>query len=278
MRRRDWAGTVLVTCLIAAAGLLRDQTAVLMLLSAAILFSIAVILWDVLRRRAAPRPTAAAPQALTMQPTSRYMEGKLADQGRGSLGELPVPDEHRRELQAIASRLLEGVKHTETAQYLPADRERVNVAKAFNQHFPRIAQQVRDWNGLVTRLATEQDALRDWIENQLVEAGLGGGPTAYFLAREAQSDEPHFVVNNGAGEIQIGGSRDRFVFSLVGWEDREAKEVELQRIFDHATTRPERARIDIARHEMRTAQRSLIDALELVRDKAVIRGRCQLCA
>lgn len=46
MRRRDWAGTVLVACLIALAGLLRDHELVVGLLLAAAVVSGVVIAWD----------------------------------------------------------------------------------------------------------------------------------------------------------------------------------------------------------------------------------------
>jgi hypothetical protein len=47
MRRRDWAGTVLVACLIALAGLLRNQGLLALLLIAAAVVSSGVILWDI---------------------------------------------------------------------------------------------------------------------------------------------------------------------------------------------------------------------------------------
>ncbi len=47
MRRRDWAGTVLVACLIGAAGLLRNHTLSLFLLLAAAVVSLGVILSDI---------------------------------------------------------------------------------------------------------------------------------------------------------------------------------------------------------------------------------------
>ncbi|MBA3808991.1 MAG: hypothetical protein H0X28_11480 [Solirubrobacterales bacterium] len=56
MRVRDWAGTVLVACLIAAAGLLRDHTLLLVALLAVALVCVVVILWDVRRGR----PTASS--------------------------------------------------------------------------------------------------------------------------------------------------------------------------------------------------------------------------
>ena len=51
MHKRDWAGAVLVACLIAAAGLLQDHTVLLVLLAIAALISSAVILWDVAATR-----------------------------------------------------------------------------------------------------------------------------------------------------------------------------------------------------------------------------------
>lgn len=55
MRRRDWAGTVLVACLIAAAGLLRNHTLLLVLLLVVATASVVVILWDVWRERMRPK-------------------------------------------------------------------------------------------------------------------------------------------------------------------------------------------------------------------------------
>jgi hypothetical protein len=59
MRRRDWAGTVLVACLIALAGLLRDHEVVVGLLLAAAVVSAVVIAWDrkLTRERGRRRPT-----------------------------------------------------------------------------------------------------------------------------------------------------------------------------------------------------------------------------
>lgn len=59
MRRRAWAGTVLVACLIALAGLLRDHELVVGLLLAAAVVSGVVIAWDrrLTRERVRQRPT-----------------------------------------------------------------------------------------------------------------------------------------------------------------------------------------------------------------------------
>lgn len=59
MRRRDWAGTVLVACLMALAGLLRDHELVVGLLLAAAVVSGVVIAWDrrLTRERGRQRPT-----------------------------------------------------------------------------------------------------------------------------------------------------------------------------------------------------------------------------
>lgn len=189
----------------------------------------------------------------------------------------PVSDHHRKELQAIAEQLLEGVKHTQTAYHLSHGAERVNIALAFNEHFPEIEQGVARWNLLVAALAETERALRDWVEGQLSAIGITGGPTANFIAREAQSANPHFEVDETASEVRVGVT-ERFVLNLSGVQERAAKEAALREIFDRATKQPERARIDLTRAQMRTPQRELIEALELVRDKVVIRGRCQLCA
>lgn len=53
MRRRDWAGSILVACLFAAAALLRDHALLLLLLLVIALVCIAVMLSDVKRK---PRP------------------------------------------------------------------------------------------------------------------------------------------------------------------------------------------------------------------------------
>ena len=49
MRRRDWAGTVFVACLIALAGLMRNQGVLVGLLLVGATVSGLVILWDVRR-------------------------------------------------------------------------------------------------------------------------------------------------------------------------------------------------------------------------------------
>lgn len=50
MHRKDWAGTVVVACLVGAAGLLHDHTLALVVLLAAAAVGVVVIAWDVLRR------------------------------------------------------------------------------------------------------------------------------------------------------------------------------------------------------------------------------------
>jgi hypothetical protein len=55
VRRKDWAGTVIVTCLVGAAGLLRDHTLALVLLLTTAAVGAIVIAWDVVRRRASTR-------------------------------------------------------------------------------------------------------------------------------------------------------------------------------------------------------------------------------
>jgi hypothetical protein len=148
--------------------------------------------------------------------------------------------------------LLEGVKRTQSAYYLPPELERVNVAWAFNEHFPQIEKEVVQWNELLETLAASENALRDWVDTQLSAIGISGGPTASFLAKEAQSVEPRFDVDEAAGEIRVG-SKDLFVLSLAGMEDRPGKQAALREIFDRATKQPERARIDLTRAQMRGA-------------------------
>jgi hypothetical protein len=55
MSKRDWGGTVLVACLIAAAGLLHDPTVRLVLLTVAAVASATVIAWDVTDRQKAAK-------------------------------------------------------------------------------------------------------------------------------------------------------------------------------------------------------------------------------
>ncbi len=52
MRTRDWAGTVLVACLVAAAGLLRDHTVLLLGFAVVAVACALVIAWDVSGERA----------------------------------------------------------------------------------------------------------------------------------------------------------------------------------------------------------------------------------
>ncbi len=55
MGKRDWAGTVLVSCLTIAAGLLRNHTVLLILLLGVAVACVVVIAWDVLVNPAKPR-------------------------------------------------------------------------------------------------------------------------------------------------------------------------------------------------------------------------------
>jgi hypothetical protein len=50
VRRKDWAGTVIVACLVGAAGLLHDHALALVLLLGTAAVGAVVIAWDVLRR------------------------------------------------------------------------------------------------------------------------------------------------------------------------------------------------------------------------------------
>jgi hypothetical protein len=63
MRRKDWAGTVMVACLVGAAGLLHDHTIALAALLGAAAVGVVVIAWDLLRKP--PKRTAGRLQVLT---------------------------------------------------------------------------------------------------------------------------------------------------------------------------------------------------------------------
>lgn len=65
-------------------------------------------------------------------------------------------------------------------------------------------------------------------------------------------------------------------FSLAPALDRKEKVAALRELFHRVTAQPAHARISKARLEMKSIQIPLIEDLELVRDKTVIRGRMNI--
>jgi hypothetical protein len=88
MRMRDWAGTVLVPCLIAAAGLLRNDTILLVLLGTVAFVCVLVIVWDVSRDRAlASMAVTPVSQTTQQQPDMAAKLTEAAKVGRRLLAE-----------------------------------------------------------------------------------------------------------------------------------------------------------------------------------------------
>jgi hypothetical protein len=194
-------------------------------------------------------------------------------------GDAPlVSEDHRKDLQAIAEHLREGVRHTHTADYLAPGNERVNHAIAFSEHFPEIAGDVARWNGLVEAREAARRALGDWVAARLLSAGITGVGRGVvdLIVHEAEAPEPHFSVEKATSEVRIGG-RNTFAFSLAPAPNRAEMIVALQDLFDEIASQPELARVVAAKEEMESVQIPLIDGLELVRDKTAIGGRCKLC-
>jgi len=208
----------------------------------------------------------------------RTADEQLVGDEDESQGE-PVSDEHRKDLQAIAEHLLEGVKPTDIASFLADGDERVNLAIAFTEHFPKVSQRVIDWGRLIEAREAGRQVLRDWVAEQLSEAGVTGVASGVpgYIAREAEFPEPRFSVDEQTSEVRIGGSVT-LAFSLAPASDRKEKVAALRELFHRVTAQPAHARISKARLEMKSIQIPLIEDLELVRDKTVIRGRCKLCA
>lgn len=90
MRRRDWAGTVLVACLIAAAGLLHNHTVLLVALAVVAAACVAVIVVDV---RGAPRRF-----RLSRKTGGGYLVGRSEDSLRGAIGTAEVMGNRLREI------------------------------------------------------------------------------------------------------------------------------------------------------------------------------------
>src|ERR1035441_7896345 len=76
-------------------------------------------------------------------------------------------------------------------------------------------------------------------------------------------------------EVRIGGG-NTLAFSLAPALDRKEKVAALRELFHRVTAQPAHARISKARLEMKSIQIPLIEDLELVRDKTVIRGRMNI--
>lgn len=86
MRRKDWAGTVVVACLVGAAGLLHDHTIALAVLLGAAAVGVVVIAWDVLRRP--PKRPAGRLRVLTPSSSVRILRTTSSQDVRGREAEL----------------------------------------------------------------------------------------------------------------------------------------------------------------------------------------------
>jgi hypothetical protein len=85
MRRKDWAGTVVVACLVGAAGLLHDHTIALAVLLGTAAVGVVVIAWDVLRRppkRPAGRLRVLTPSSSVRLPRSTSAPRTFAERMR----------------------------------------------------------------------------------------------------------------------------------------------------------------------------------------------------
>lgn len=77
MHRRDWAGTVLVACLIGAADLLRDHTLLLITLLVMGSVCVVVILWDVQRSKGATMNDDNKHAGVNQSVTSHHQSGGI---------------------------------------------------------------------------------------------------------------------------------------------------------------------------------------------------------
>jgi hypothetical protein len=99
MGRRDWAGTVLVACLIAAAGLLHNHTVLLVVLLAVAVACVALIVWDVMQ---AQQVRGAA------SPSTSWKRDVISQlQEDASRRTEPPQDQARREARELADTLAE---------------------------------------------------------------------------------------------------------------------------------------------------------------------------
>jgi hypothetical protein len=106
MGKRDWGGTVFVGCLIALAGLLRDHTMLLVLLSAGAVTSATVVVWDVRSKPNTGSPHVATTPETVLE-TSMHSHGGVM--GAGTL--LP-PFQADDEMAAIGVLVAFGVDVT----------------------------------------------------------------------------------------------------------------------------------------------------------------------
>lgn len=195
---------------------------------------------------------------------------------------VPIPPEHRDDLQEIARNLLKGVTKGAVASYRPPGEEadRPNIPISFTEHFPEIVLALEHWKGVVEAREAARRALLDWVHGQLPDAGFTGpsSPVAYFVAYEAESPEPRIEMQETAPDAMaftVAG----MTFRLNGVQDRAKKEAALRDLLDRTTKLPERAHALTAGSELEEAQKALIEKLEGIRDLVDIpkeRG-CALC-
>jgi hypothetical protein len=101
MRKRDWAGTVVVGCLTTAAALLHDHTLLLVLLLSVVLVCLGVIFWDIRQSHNVAGHAVSSPPSW-----KRDVIRQLQDDASRAQGE-PPQDRARREARELADVLAE---------------------------------------------------------------------------------------------------------------------------------------------------------------------------
>jgi hypothetical protein len=171
MRKRDWAGTVLVPCLIAAAGLLRDHTVLLALLGTVASVCVLVIVWDVSGERAVSKQDASAlTDALTDEGAAPQMSNidrmnliatKQAERAAERMAQEPLLADRLASLYGAFRELREKVKPERGPSYRL-------IRHALKQPIEVVLEQreAERLDGAVRRLLVEQAQrfVPDWDE------------------------------------------------------------------------------------------------------------------
>ncbi len=239
-------------------------------------------------RRPAQQPT--PPKRRPAQPTPKVLRRPPASRAAGTSQKEPVSNEHRDMLKGVAACLLRYVRASQAAYYGKKGDER--KAQAFQEHFPEIRGQVDTWNARIDARERARDELRRWVAGRLHalhydQAPFSGGLDNPITA-EALADAPRLNFKEVHGCLHIGPYPVVVLPSMKtldpSWAEipkvnRGRVEHELQEIAVEAAGREERHRARDADKSLTEVSDPLVNELELIGEKDVIRGLgdCQLC-
>ncbi len=178
MRVRDWAGTVLVTCLFTAAALFRNQTVLLVALLVVAVVCVVLIVWDTQRHR-------------------RMQKATCDDQ--------PVGEAHRDELKELAA------AYSKTISYHRATSGKQNEQheRSFWSHFPAAGRALEACDGTLAQRELALAKVRDWLQREDPERGN-------LLLRHVETssdpswhvDAGHLFMDSGWGIAQASNETD----------------------------------------------------------------------